>query len=170
MLSPKNSANAIFLSFALFLLLVVALSVKFSEGSLEGLAVGNSLSQTTIGGSAPLVLSDAILPGNNSIINYSNGVYGNVGNSSLFSFTLGILYNSNCSNQSNVVLNHYKNDATVQTILNLVAGEGNGLLDSGMASTTLETSEYVQLVFGASLGCSLEVLSGSSYSIIRISQ
>jgi hypothetical protein len=172
-MNPKNSANAILLSFALFLLLVVALSVKFTEGSLEGLAVGNSFSQTASGGSDFLQVSNAVLPGNNSLINYSNGQYTNVGNSSLFSFTLGILYNCNQTYSyggtpcGSVQLVKY---GAGQSLLSLGAVDGTDQLMSGVATTVLETGEYVQLVFGAAVGNSLEVLPGSSYSIIRISQ
>lgn len=149
-------------------LLIVSLHIRFGDATLEGLALGNNVNQLAAGGSSSLLIADTILPGNNSIINYSNGIYGNVGDNASFTFTLGILYNSNCTNQSGVVLNHYKNDATVVSLVYLVAETGESLVMAGMAESVLETGEYVQLMFGAPTGCSLEVLVGSVYSIVRI--
>lgn len=167
----KLSLNATLLALFVFVLLVLGLNSTLSSASLEGLAVGNGFSQTASGGSTFLQVTYVILPGNNTLINYSNGMYQNVGNSSLFSFTLGILYNCNQTYYygtacGNVQLVKYGGSGV--SLISLGALDGSGLVMSGMATTTLATGEYVQLFFGAATGNSLEVLPGSSYSVIRI--
>lgn len=170
--NTRLSLNATLLALFVFIVLVVGLS-QLSSASLEGLAVGSSSSSVSAGGSAPLVLVDTILLGNNSIINFSNSIYGNVGPNASYSFTLGILYNCNGSDVvcGVVQLNHYKGDGSIVNLISLAAQNGTQLTEAGMAAPVLlATGEYVQLIFGAGFGDSLQILPGSSYSIIRISQ
>ena len=170
--NTRLSLNTTLFALLLFIVLVVGLA-QLSNATLEGLAVGNSFTQAASGGSGSLQVSNAILPGNNSLINYSNGIYGNIGSNATFSFTLGILYNCNqtyyygATPCGNVQLNKY---GAGESLLNMLAVDGSSQLMSGVAKTNLLTGEYVQLLFGAALGNSLEVLPGSSYSIIRIPQ
>ena len=163
--NTRLSLNTTLFALLLFIVLVVGLA-QLSNATLEGLAVGNSFTQQAIGGSSFLQVSNAIIPGNNSLINYSNGIYENIGSNATFTFTLGILYNCNCTGGGIVSL--VKNGAI--GLISLGSGNGLALTMSGMAYTTLATGGYVQLFYGAQGGCLLEVLPGSSYSIIRIPQ
>lgn len=167
-LTSMHPIKASLLALLLFVL-VLSLHLRFVEPTLEGLAVTSSSPAFASGGSGFLLLSDAVLPGNNSLINFSNGVYRNVGTPANYTFTLGVLYNSD-GNGNTVQLNHYKLNGSSVALISLGTGIGTGLTLSGMATTELASGEYVQLVYGAQVYTLLTILPGSSYSIIRIPQ